>query len=142
MTTIREWSVISEESNTIVIFPKGRRGSPAQPLEDIQLNVSTLRMARIDEASDALLQVLFDDMSLLGYVLEPDCGYDKHIALIAESVKSLLSFYHAIEHPFQEIANREFVEAGENIVRMRSLAEIAEFDSHVKVTDAVGNTSA
>ena len=96
-------------TDNVVPFPGVKRNSPPQNLEEVQSNLETIRQVHIEEAMNLVATVVFDNLLLAGFSFDPDDdSMIKDVALMLESLRSLLSKYHNLEHPFHRVANEIF----------------------------------
>lgn len=96
-------------TDNVVPFPGVKRNTPPQNLEEVQSNLDTIRQIHIEEAMGLVAAVVFDNLSLAGFSFDPDDETSlKDVALMLESLRSLLSKYHGIDHPFQRMATEIF----------------------------------
>jgi hypothetical protein len=96
-------------TDNIVPFPGVKRNTPPQNLEEVQSNLDTIRQIHIEEAMGLVAAVVFDNLTLAGFSFDPDDETTiKDVALLLESLRSLLSKYHGIHHPFQPLASEIF----------------------------------
>jgi len=93
----------------VVQFPGAKRNTPPQNIEEVKSNLDAVRQVHIEEAMNLIASVLFDHMSLAGFNFAPEDDESiKDVALLLESLRSLLSKYHSLEHPFQGLAAELF----------------------------------
>jgi len=98
-------------SNNIVLFPKANdRITPPISLEEIQDAAETVRMTHIQQALETTIPMLFDNLSLMGFMpnAEQEIEFVKDGALVVEAVRSFCSKFYDIEHPLQLIAENLF----------------------------------
>jgi hypothetical protein len=94
------------DTGNIVMFPRGKRGQRPQTLELIRTNVLSLRTYHVDKATRVLATMLFSNMKRAG--IDIGAEMDKDIASVIESIRSLLSAYYGIYHPFQRLTAELF----------------------------------
>lgn len=93
----------------VVQFPGAKRNTPPQNIEEVKSNLDAVRQIHIEEAMGLIATVLFDNMQLAGFNFDPENNESiKDVALLLESLRSLLSKYHNIDHPFQLLAEELF----------------------------------
>jgi hypothetical protein len=110
------------DASNIVAFPRERRpGTPPQTFEEVHNRVQGLKMRRIDDATEALMMMLFDGMALAGFNFQVDGGYDKDIALVVEGLRSLLCAHDGICHRLQDVARKVIDRSPESNVRLRGV---------------------
>lgn len=95
--------------SNVVIFPREKRGSPPQTMEEVQDSVETVRHVHVEETMQILIGSIFDNLALTGFNFTPeDDFYTKDVALAFEALKSMLYKYHGIDYPIQDIAEKYF----------------------------------
>lgn len=95
--------------SNVVQFPGAKRNTPPQNIEEVKSNLDAVRQIHIEEAMGLIASVLFDHMQLAGFTFSPDDNESiKDVALLLEALRSLLSKYHGIDHPFQELSDELF----------------------------------
>jgi hypothetical protein len=96
-------------TDNVVPFPGVKRNTPPQNLEEVQSNLEIIRQVHIEEAMNLVATVVFDNLSLAGFSFDPDDDSTiKDVALMLESLRSLLSKYHGLGHPLHRVANEIF----------------------------------
>lgn len=75
--------------------------------------VMLVKLNHIDETLGMILPQLFNNIELAGFNIIPEYEnesnqYVKDVALIIESIKSLLAKYYQLRHPFQELSENVF----------------------------------
>lgn len=96
--------------SNVVQFPKEKRGGgPPQNIEEVQSNIETIRHIHVEETVSLLAGLIFDNLILAGFNFDPDNdAYTKDVALVFESLKSMLYKYHKMDYPIQKIADEVF----------------------------------
>lgn len=93
----------------VVQFPKEKRGSPPQTMEEVQDTVELVRHVHVEETMQILAGSIFDNLALSGFNFTPDDdSYTKDVALAFEALKSMLYKYHGMDYPIQDIAEKHF----------------------------------
>ena len=112
-------------NNNVISFPK-KHNNPKkteEPLnndsvnnkeKEILSNLQSVKMIHIQETMELIMPRLFDGIDTSGFHLYDDIeennDYHKDISIIVESIVSLLNKYYKINHPFQILAEKLFVE--------------------------------
>lgn len=95
--------------SNVVQFPGAKRNTPPQNIEEVQSNLDAVRQIHIEEAMSLIATVLFDNMQVAGFAFSPEDNESiKDVALLLEALRSLLSKYHHIDHPFQLLSEELF----------------------------------
>ena len=95
-------------TDNVIAFPKGKRGSPPQSIEESMASIEAIRTEHIDFLVDECCSFLFGRMLDEGFDLGDD-EITKHTALLVESMKSALCASVGIEHPLQLLADKMFL---------------------------------
>jgi hypothetical protein len=111
----------------VVFFPKEKRGSPPQTMEEVQDTVEMVRHVHVEETMQILAGSIFDNLALSGFNFNPDDDfYTKDVALAFEALKSMLYKYHGMEYPIQDIAEKNFALQKDGTVVLLTDDETAE----------------
>ena len=95
--------------SNIVLFPKEKKGSPPQTMDEVHDNLENVRHVHVDETLIMLAEVIFDHLSLSGFNFTPeDETYVKDVALAFEALTSMLYKYHSMDYPLQIVADQLF----------------------------------
>ena len=95
--------------SNIVQFPKEKRGSPPQSMDEVHDNLENVRHVHVDETMAIIAEVIFDNLSLSGFNFTPeDETYVKDVALAFEAITSMLYKYHSMDYPLQIVADQLF----------------------------------
>lgn len=106
-------------SNNILQFPHERVRLPSNPapssMEEIEDKVGDFKKIHIQEAIEAIIPLLFNQIQILGFEPpEDDSVFVKDGAFIVEAIRSFMSKVYGISHPMQLIADSLFVENSEH----------------------------
>lgn len=111
----------------VVLFPKEKRGTPPQTMEEVHENLEAVRHIHVEETLQLLTGVIFDNLSMAGFNFVPeDESYLKDVALTFEAMKSMLYKYHGIDYPMQEFAENIFSLQDDGTVVYKNDDEITE----------------
>jgi hypothetical protein len=95
--------------SNVVQFPGAKRNTPPQNIEEVKSNLDAVRQVHVEEAMSLIATVLFDNMAVAGFSFDAEDNESiKDVALLLESLRSLLSKYHNIDHPFQVLSEELF----------------------------------
>lgn len=93
--------------SNVIAFPKGKKDTPPQSMEELLENVEFTRKEHIEYVMDEVLSFAFSRVYDEGFDLgQEDCL--KTTALLVESFRSALYNTCGIHHPFHEMANDVF----------------------------------
>lgn len=95
-------------TDNVIAFPKGKRGSPPQSIEETMASIEAIRTEHIEFLVDECCTFLFGRLIDEGFDLADD-SITKHTALLVESMKSALSASVGISHPLQTLADKMFL---------------------------------
>ena len=95
--------------SNIVQFPKEKRGSPPQSMDEVHDNLENVRHVHVDETMAIIAEVIFDNLAISGFNFTPeDETYVKDVALAFEAITSMLYKYHSMDYPLQIVADQLF----------------------------------
>lgn len=95
--------------SNVVQFPKEKRGSPPQSMDEVHDNLENVRHVHVEETMAIIAEVIFDNLSLSGFNFTPeDETYVKDVALAFEAITSMLYKYHSMDYPLQIVADQLF----------------------------------
>lgn len=95
-------------TDNVIAFPKAKRGSPPQSIEETLASIEAIRTEHIEFLVDECCSFLFGRMLDEGFDLGEE-SITKHSALLVESMKSALSASVGISHPLQSLADKMFL---------------------------------
>jgi hypothetical protein len=100
-------------SNNIVNFPKTYSGPKDQvTVEDINRNLDMMKQFHIQETIANIAPMIFNQLDISGFTFEDEESEDvlnlKDGAFIIESLRSIMSKYYGIYHPFQKLSEEIF----------------------------------
>lgn len=97
--------------DNVVQFPKAKKNSPPQNLEEVQSNLDAVRTLHVEETMAVLAGTMFDQLAVSGFDFDSEEEVPKDIkdvALVFESIRSLLMKQYGMEHPFQLLGDHMF----------------------------------
>lgn len=100
-------------SNNVVSFPKPYSGPKEKVnIEDISKNLDMMKQFHIQETITNIAPMIFNQLDISGFVFaDPDSENFENIkdgALIIEALRSIMSKYYDIYHPFQKLSEEIF----------------------------------
>jgi len=97
----------NQVTDNVVLFPGFKRESPPQTVEEI---VDKVTQTRKDHVDGVMIDLVPDFIHMFGsYGLDVTSDqYIKDVAMIMESVKSMVSRQYNLEHPFHEMVDNIF----------------------------------
>ena len=114
--------MVETVANNVIQFPKSnsRKANEAVVLEDITRNVEMMKLFHIQETIANLAPMIFNQLEVAGFSVSDEEVTDiKDGAFIVESLRSMMSKYYGIYHPFQQIAENVFTPDAEEIGALR-----------------------
>ncbi len=95
-------------TDNVIAFPKGKRGSPPQSIEESMASIEAVRSEHIDFLVDECCVFLFGRLIDEGFDLG-DESITKHTALLIEAMKSALAASVGMHHPLQQLSEKTFM---------------------------------
>lgn len=105
-------------SNNVVVFPKPYSGpKDSVTPEDISRNLDSMKQFHIQETLTNIIPMIFNQLDISGFSFadeDPDGETTlKDGAMIVEALRSFMSKYYDIYHPFQKLSENIFQEDDE-----------------------------
>jgi hypothetical protein len=94
-------------TDNVIVFPGFRRESPPQSIEEITVRVEQTRKDHINGVLNDLIPELIHTFASYGIDINSD-EYIKDVAMVIESIKSMISRQYRVEHPFHKMVNTFF----------------------------------
>lgn len=94
-------------TDNVILFPKAKRDSPPQSLEEITDRVTETRKEHIEAVIQSMIYDLMGMFNAYGIDVSDD-KYTKDVAMVIESLKAMLSRYYSIDHPFHIMVDKIF----------------------------------
>lgn len=91
---------------TVLKFPHQNKKVPSA--EQLDVNIEAYKLSKVDIVADELYEDLFTKMHLFGFDTTKDSDY-KDVALVVESIRSLLCKTYGVNHPLQQFADKSVV---------------------------------
>lgn len=116
--------------SNIIVFPKAKKGAPANSIDEILENVEMARREQIEFLIDETLSPLFSQCYQQGFDLTEDRCV-KTTALVVESLRAALYNTAGIQHSLHDVAEKLFLseaEAQAQTERLLSDETIEEYD--------------
>lgn len=98
--------------NNVIVFPKAKKGAPANSIDEILENVEMARREQIEMLIDDTLSFVFSRCYAEGFDLTEDRCV-KTTALVVESLRAALYNTCNIKHSLHDVANQLFVNEAE-----------------------------
>ena len=98
--------------SNVIMFPKNKKGSPPQSMEELLENVETTRKEHAEFIVDDIMQFAFGREYEEGFDLADEKNV-KSTALLVESLRAALYNSVGIEHPFHALAESVFIHESE-----------------------------
>lgn len=98
--------------NNVIVFPKAKKGAPANSIDEILENVEMARREQIEMLIDDTLSFVFSRCYQEGFDLTEDRCV-KTTALVVESLRAALYKTCNINHSLHDVANQLFVNEAE-----------------------------
>lgn len=114
--------------SNVIVFPKAKRGTPANNIEEILENVEMARREQIELIIDKTLSYVFECCYQEGFdLMENKCL--KSTAMVVESLRAALYNTAKMEHSLHDVAEKMFVSEQEAAAQTeRILTDDSEFD--------------
>ena len=94
-------------TDNVILFPKAKRDSPIQSLDEIQDTIKNNRLLHIDVMLESMIPELINTLMSHGVDIV-DEKYVKDVAFVMESLKSLLYKQFSLDHPFHKMVDNIF----------------------------------
>ena len=95
-------------TDNVVLFPKSKRETPPQSIEEIIDGVQKMREMRVEEILYSMTSLVLSQLIDSGVNIE-DTECNKSIALLFESIKALIYKSFSLPHPLHEFSNQAFL---------------------------------
>lgn len=93
--------------NNVIVFPKAKKGAPANTIDEILENVNMARREQVEFLIDETLSFVFSRCYQEGFNLTEDRCV-KTTALVVESLRAALYNTCNIEHSLHDVAEQIF----------------------------------
>lgn len=90
-------------SNNVIMFPKNKKETPPQTLEEVQAQQSEIRSIRVDDFVEQIMVLLIGSAFEEGFDLTTP-EFANHNIFIIEAIRAALLKTQGVEHPFQTLA--------------------------------------
>lgn len=94
-------------TDNVILFPGFKRESPPQTLEEITDRVTQTRKDHVEGVAGELIPDLIHMFGSYGLDVTSD-EYIRDVAMIMESIKSMISRQYHLEHPFHSMVDSIF----------------------------------
>lgn len=103
---------MKDKKDNVIAFPKANTkvDKDQETVEKIHHNLEMMKQYHIQETILNIMPMIFNQLDIAGFGLEDDDDFDdiKDGAFIVEAIRSFMSKYYGIYHPFQIIADNVF----------------------------------
>jgi len=123
-------------ANNVITFPNSGR---VVTISDVQDRIQDVKVTHIEETLELLVPMLMNQFMLLGFNIDY-MNNAKDIALIVESIKSMLMKYYNMEHSIQEIIDKLVIEDDSDYVIPNNLRILKKINRKDRV-EKCSNTS-
>lgn len=113
--------------NNVIVFPKAKKGAPANSIDEILENVEMARREQIEMLIDDTLSFVFSRCYQEGFDLTEDRCI-KTTALVVESLRAALYNTCSLKHSLHDVANQLFVSEAEAQAQTERILESDEPD--------------
>ena len=94
--------------NNVIVFPKAKKGAPANSIDEILENVEMARREQVEMLIDETLSFVFGRCYSEGFdLMEDRCV--KTTALVVESLRAALYNTSGLKHSLHDVAEQLFV---------------------------------
>jgi hypothetical protein len=126
--------ITMDKENNVIQFPNRGKVIPREITpEEMTLNVSIVKYNHINETLETIVPMLFNNMELAGFQVVPMEDEEdeniKDVALIVESIRSLMCKYYGIQHPFQQLSDNLFNPNDDGTMALTKVLEM-DFSSY------------
>jgi len=97
-----------DENNNVILFPKDKKNSPPQTLDDIKMFVSEIREGHINIIMDDFIPFIFIALSETVGSDVTESKNAKDCALVIDSIKSLLLKCSSKHHELQDFCEKVY----------------------------------
>lgn len=94
-------------SDNLIVFPKGKLGSPPQSLEDIVEAVVTNRNAYISHLAESITEDVLLRLEDANVDLENAEGI-RHIAMLTDALRACICKSMGVEHPLDSLIEERY----------------------------------
>ena len=105
--------------DNVIPFPKNNKQNNVPSIDEIVDRMNDVKNLHINETLETVIPMLFSYLETAGFAFADSEEGDEEITLdpnlkdgafVVEAVRSLLSKYYGLRHPFQQISENIFVE--------------------------------
>lgn len=113
--------------NNVIVFPRAKKGAPANNIDEILENVEMARREQIEFLIDETLAIVFGRCYQEGFDLTQDRCV-KTTALVVESLRAALYNTSGIGHALHDVANQLFVNDAEAAAQTERIMDAEDSD--------------
>lgn len=115
-------------TSNVIMFPKGKKGSPPQTMEELLETVEEARREHVEFVIDETLSFVFSRCYEEGFDLNKDHCV-KTTALVVESLRAAMYNTVGIEHPLFKVADTIFVSEEEAAAHTEKILDEIEHNT-------------
>lgn len=108
--------------NNVIVFPRVKKGAPANNIEEIMENVEMARREQVEFLIDDTLSMVFSRCYSEGFDLTQDSCI-KTTALVVEALRAALFNTAGINHALHAVANEIFVDEAEAVAQTERILD-------------------
>lgn len=108
--------------NNVIVFPKAKKGAPANSIDEILENVEQARREQVEMLIDETLSMVFGRCYQEGFDLTDDRCI-KATALVVESLRASLYKTSGLPHTLHDIADQMFVNEEEAVAQTERILD-------------------
>ena len=109
-------------TTNVVVFPKAKKGSPANSIDEILENIELARREQVEMLINETMSMVFSRCHQESYDLTGDSCV-KATALAVESLRAALYIVIGQSHPLHEIANQMFIDEKDALLQTNKILE-------------------
>ena len=113
--------------SNVIVFPKAKKGAPANNIDEILENVEIARREQVEFLIDETLSYVFSKCYDEGFDLTQDTCV-KTTALVVESLRAALFKTAGITHGLHEVANQIFLSEAEAAAQTEKISLEEDFE--------------
>ena len=108
--------------NNVIVFPRSKKGAPANSIDEILENVEQARREQVELLIDDTLSFVFSRCYAEGFDLTDDRCV-KATALVVESLHASLYKTSGIPHTLHDVADQMFVDEKEAVAQTERILD-------------------
>jgi hypothetical protein len=113
--------------NNVIVFPRAKKGAPANSIDEILENVEQARREQVEMLIDETLSMVFGRCYQEGFDLTDDRCI-KATALVVEALRASLYKTSGLPHTLHDVAEQIFVDAKEASLQTERILDSEQGD--------------